>query len=227
LKQLLSIKGIGEMEYDNALTLQKTLQADIENIQAQISKTEIRAPFNGIIGLRTISNGAYLTPSTTIATLQNVSTLKLDFSVPEKYGSVIRKGDILNFMVDGNSEKYKAITYAIEPKIDAETRTIKARALVQNSSNKLMVGAFANVDVDFKKMENVLMIPTQCILPDARFKKVAVVKNGKAEFKKVETGVRNESMIQIINGLEIGDTIVTTGLLYVKPNSVLKIKETR
>ncbi|MEN9522022.1 MAG: hypothetical protein RL065_399 [Bacteroidota bacterium] len=225
LKQLLAINGVGQQEYDNAITSQKTLQADIENCQAQISKTEIRAPFSGVIGLRNISNGAYLTPSTVIATLQNISTLKLDFSVPEKYGSVLRKGDILNFIVDGSNEKYKAITYAIEPKIDADTRTIKARALVQNNSNSLIAGAFAKVDIGLRKMDNVLMIPTQCVIPDARFKKVAIVKNGIAEFKKVETGVRNESMIQITNGLEIGDTIITTGLLYVKPNASINIKK--
>ena len=224
LKQLLNIKGIGEQDYDNVITQQKTLQADIDNINAMISKTEIRAPFNGTIGLKNISIGAYLTPSISIATIQNISQLKLDFTIPEKYGSVIKNGDMLQFKVDGSSEMFTAKTYAIEHKIDADTRSIKARALVQNTSSLLIPGAFAKIDVGLKKIDNALLIPTQCIIPDARFKKVAIVKNGKAEFKKVETGVRNETMIQITNGLEIGDTVITSGLLYVKPNSVLKIK---
>jgi len=224
LKQLLNIKGIGEQDYDNVITQQKTLQADIDNINAMISKTEIRAPFNGTIGLKNISIGAYLTPSISIATIQNISQLKLDFTIPEKYGSVIKNGDMLQFKVDGSNEIFTAKTYAIEHKIDADTRSIKARALVQNTSPLLIPGAFAKIDVGLKKIDNALLIPTQCIIPDARFKKVAIVKNGKAEFKKVETGVRNETMIQITNGLEIGDTVVTSGLLYVKPNSVLKIK---
>jgi membrane fusion protein (multidrug efflux system) len=224
LKQLLNIKGIGEQDYDNVITQQKTLQADIDNINAMISKTEIRAPFNGTIGLKNISIGAYLTPSISIATIQNISQLKLDFTIPEKYGSVIKNGDMLQFKVDGSSEIFTAKTYAIEHKIDADTRSIKARALVQNTSSLLIPGAFAKIDVGLKKIDNALLIPTQCIIPDARFKKVAIVKNGKAEFKKVETGVRNETMIQITNGLEIGDTVITSGLLYVKPNSVLKIK---
>ncbi|MFM2224366.1 MAG: hypothetical protein RJA07_568 [Bacteroidota bacterium] len=225
LKQLLNIKGVGEQEYDNAITQQKTLQADIDNMNAMIAKTEIHAPFNGAIGLKNVSNGAYLTPSVSIASLQNISQLKLDFTIPEKYGSVIKNGDVLQFKIDGNNETFTAKTYAIEHKIDAETRSIKARALVQNTSSALIPGAFAKIDVGLKKIDNALLIPTQCIIPDARFKKVAIVKNGKAEFKKVETGVRNEAMIQITNGLEIGDTVVTSGLLYVKPNSVLKIKK--
>ena len=227
LKQLLPINGIGQQDYDNAFTQQKSLQADIDNLNAQIQKTEIRAPFNGVVGLKNVSIGAYLTPTQSVATLQNISQLKMDFTIPEKYASTIRKGDVLKFQVDGSNESFVAKTYAIEPQIDAETRSIKARALVQNVSNALLPGAFAKIDLGLKSIDGALLVPTQSIIPEARFKKIIVVKNGKADFRKVETGVRNESMIQITSGIESGDSIVTTGILYVKPNSVLKIKKSQ
>ncbi len=223
LHQLLSINGVGQQEYDDAQTQVKSIQADMDNIKAQISKTEIRAPFNGIVGLRNVSMGAYLTQSTVVATLQQIDQMKIDFTIPEKYSTTVTKGNVLQFTVDGRNENFNAKVYAIEPKIDEQTRTIKVRALVQNTTAKLLPGMYAKVDVGLKNIENALMVPTQCIIPDARNKKVVVVKNGIGTFVKVETGLRNEAMIQITKGVEIGDTIVSTGIMFVKPNAKLKV----
>lgn len=218
LKQLLSINGVGQQEYDNATTQLNNIKADIDLTQAQISKTEIRAPFNGVVGLKNVSNGAYVSPATSIATLQQIDPLKIDFSVPEKYFSSLTKGDVVKFSVDGSSENFTGKVFAIEPKIDEATRSIKVRALVQNSKTKLFPGSFAKIDLGLKTVDGALMIPTQCIIPDARNKKVIVVKDGKAKFVVVETGVRKESNIQVISGIEAGDTIVATALMYVKPD---------
>lgn len=223
LKQLLAINGVGQQEYDNALIQLNNIKADIELLQAQISKTEIRAPFDGIIGLKNVSIGAFVTPSTAIAALQQINPLKVDFSVPEKYSSSINKGDNIKFYVDGSAEAFTAKVMAIEPRIDEATRSIKVRALVQNSKAKLLPGAFAKVDVGLKSINGALMIPTQCIIPEARNKKVIVVKDGKADFRIVQTGVRTESQIQIVEGISEGDTIVTTALMSVKPGMGLKI----
>ena len=223
LKQLLTINGIGQGEYDAAHTQLQGIMADIEFTQAQISKTEVRAPFNGIVGLKNVSLGAYVSPTVSIATLQQVDILKVDFSIPEKYSSVIAKGNVLKFTVDGFAQTFNAKVYAIEPHIDEATRTIKVRALAQNSGAKLLPGAFAKIDLGLKNIEGALMVPTQCIIPDARNKKVIVVNNGKADFRKVETGIRNESAIQITSGIEAGDTVVATAIMYVKPNSGIKV----
>lgn len=228
LKQLLAINGVGQQEYDNAVTQLNGIKADIEFTNAQISKTEIRAPFNGMVGLRNVSLGAYVSPITSIATLQQVDILKIDFTIPEKYSSSINKGDALKFTVDGFIQTFTAKIYAIEPRIDEATRTIKIRALATNNTAKIFPGAFAKIDLGLKNIEGALMVPTQCIIPDARNKKLIVVKNGKANFVKIETGIRNESYIQITNGVEPGDTIVATALMYVKPDvrvRVLKIIE--
>lgn len=223
LKQLLAINGIGAQEYDNALIQFNNIVADMELVQAQLSKTEIRAPFSGMVGLKSVSNGAYVSPATSIATLQQIDPLKIDFTVPEKYFSSIRKNDVIKFSVDGSDETFTGKVFAIEPRIDEATRTIKVRALVQNPKAKLFPGAFAKVDLGLKIIDNALMVPTQCIIPEARNKKLIVVKNGKAQFVKAETGVRNQSYIQITSGVEAGDTIVATGLMYIKPDAGLKV----
>lgn len=223
LKQLLAINGVGQQEYDNALIQLNNIKADIELLQAQISKTEIRAPFDGIVGLKNVSEGAYVTPATAIATLQQVNPLKVDFTVPEKYASSIGRGDIVKFTVDGLSETFTGRVFAVEPRIDEATRSVKLRAVVQNAGVKILPGAFAKVDVGLKSIEGALMIPTQCIIPEARNKKVIVVRDGKARFAVVETGVRNESYIQIVSGVNEGDTIVATAIMSVKPDMGLKI----
>jgi membrane fusion protein (multidrug efflux system) len=223
LKQLLAVNGIGQQEYDVASTQLSGINADIEYTQAQISKTEIRAPFNGIVGLKNVSLGAFVSPATTIATLQQVDKLKVDFTVPEKYSSSISKGSAVKFTVDGFTETFSAKVYAIEPRIDETTRTIKVRALAENSKTKLFPGAFAKIDLGLKNIEGALMVPTQCVIPEARDKKVIVVKDGKADFRKVETGIRNEAYIQITSGVQVGDTIVATALMYVKPNAGVKV----
>ncbi len=223
LKQLLTINGVGQQEYDNASTLLNNVVADIEVLQTQIAKTEIRAPFGGVIGLRNVSNGAYITPSTVITTLQQVDPLKMDFSVPEKYSQSISKGDPLKLKVDGFEQTFTGKIFAIEPKIDEATRTIKVRALLQNGNTRLMPGSFAKVDLGLKELDNALMIPSQCVIPEARSKKVIVVKAGVAQFVKVETGVRTESQVQITDGLTIGDTVVATALMYIKPDAKVKI----
>ena len=225
LTQLLAINGIGQQEFDNAKTQYNNIVADMEILQAQIYKTEIRAPFSGVVGLKNVSVGAFISTTTTIATLQQINPLKVDFTIPEKYAATVAKGNVIHFTVDGFSETFTGKVYAIEPKIEEATRSIKVRAQVQNSSAKLLPGAFAKVDLGLKNMEGALLVPSQCILPEARTKKVIVIKNGIATFTVVETGIRTDSYIQIVKGAQVGDTIVATALMYVKPNGAVKVNK--
>ncbi|HWB65029.1 MAG TPA: efflux RND transporter periplasmic adaptor subunit, partial [Chitinophagales bacterium] len=224
LKQLLAINGIGQQEYDNAVTALKGVRADIEYTKALISKTEIVAPFNGVIGLRNISLGAVVSPGTVIATLQQIDPLKIDFVVPEKYASQLSRGDDFTLTVDGYKEKFKGKVYAVEPQIDETTRSMTVRGLVQNSSSKLFPGTYARVDLGLKQIQNALMVPTQCVIPQARTKQIIVLKDGKAMFKDVETDIRDESSIQITNNaIQPGDTVITTAIMYIKPGMDLKV----
>lgn len=221
-KKLIEINGISKEEYDATLTQVNAIRADIEVMLAQIAKTEIYAPFNGTIGIRKVSEGAYVTPSTIIATIQQVNPLKIDFALPEKYSSVIQVNDQLVFSIDGDLAKHKAIVSAIEPKVDINTRTIQVRAITENEKGKIFPGSFANIELTVGKNESSILIPTQNLIPILKGAKVFVSKNGIAEERKVITGVRSSDKIQIIEGLKDGDTLITTGLMNLKSGSPVK-----
>ncbi len=223
LKQLLTISGVSQMEYDEALNNLNNINADIELLKAQIDKTAIRAPFSGKLGLRNISLGAYVSPSTVLTTLQTAGQLKIDITVPEKYADAIHIGDVLQFTVEGITNPLSAKVSAIEPDIDEATRNIKIRAMIQGSSSQLVPGAFAKVQLKLKDIPDAIMVPSNAIIPEAKAKKIVVDDSGKANFIVVETGIRTEDQVQITSGLKPGDTVVTSGLLQLKPGSQIKI----
>lgn len=225
LAELVKINGVSIQEYDAAQTLQKSYDADIEALKNQLRKTEIRAPFNGQIGLRNVSEGAYVTPQTLIATLQQLNPLKIDFAIPEKYTQSIKTNSGLKFTIDGFKDTLNATVFAIEPKIDVATRNIKVRARTQNATGKLLPGMFANVSLGIASHQDAVMIPTQAIMPVARGKQVIVVKGGKATYVPVETGLRDADLVEITNGVQAGDTVVITGLMQLKPNGEVKISK--
>jgi membrane fusion protein (multidrug efflux system) len=199
--------------------------ADIELLKVQIRKTEVYAPFDGVIGLRNISIGAQVTPSTPLATIRAVQKLKLDFSVPEKYGKAIKKGLKVKFSVQGEGALHDATVLATEEGIDVATRNLKVRAVVKNKDAELKPGAFANVELELGENKNALMVPTQAIIPQERTKQLIVGKNGKAKFVTVTTGVRQASSVEVLDGIAAGDTVVTTGLLFLKPGADLKFSK--
>ncbi|MBZ5855870.1 efflux RND transporter periplasmic adaptor subunit [Flavihumibacter profundi] len=221
--ELLKIEGISKQEYDLSVLQVNNIKADMELIATSIQKTEIRAPFSGKLGLRNISLGAYITPLTLITNIRQEDQLKLEFTVPEKYSSKIKTGDIVNFMVEGSEKLNPAKIIATEEAVTEETRSLKVRAVVTTKSPQLIPGAFAKVTLDFGQDKNALMVPTQAVIPQARYKKVIVSRNGNAVFETVTTGVRDSSFVQIISGIHAGDTIVITGLLSIKPDSKLEI----
>jgi membrane fusion protein, multidrug efflux system len=225
LRQLLSANGIGQQEYDNALLTLDNIKADIEIVQTQIEKTEIRAPFSGKLGLRNVSMGAMVNPNTILTSIQQVDSLKIDFFIPEKYGQCLKPGDIVRFRTDVEKNQLTGKVYAIETSVDESSRSIQVRAMFDNRKNNLQPGSFVKVMLDLKDIPETIMIPSQAIIPEAKGKKVVVCENGKAVFKKVITGFRSESEVQITEGLQEGDTVVTTGILYLKPDLRLKFKK--
>ena len=222
LAELLKTNGISQQEYDGALNTLNNASADIELIQSQIAKTEIRAPFSGKIGLRNVSVGAYVSPSTVISSLQNLSVLKIDLSLPEKYASIIKTNDLLQCNIDGLDKSFAARVIALEPQIDESTRNIKVRAIIEETNAKLIPGAYVKINLMMADIPNAIMIPANAIIPDAKNKKVIVSSEGKAKFVIVETGIRTENEVEVISGLQVNDTIVTSGILQVKPNTVLR-----
>lgn len=220
-ENLLKINGISRQDVDVTRNQVAAYGADMEYTRTQLQKTELRAPFNGRLGLRNVSVGAIVSPTTAITTLQQIDPLKVDFSVPEKYRTAIKQGDQVDFKVAGDLHIYKGSIYALDPKIDLATRTIKLRAIVPNAG-QLLPGAFAKVLISLKNMPDAIMVPTQAVIPGTRDKRVAIADSGRARFVVVETGIRNADNVQVTSGLRIGDTVITSGILQLKPGVVLK-----
>jgi membrane fusion protein, multidrug efflux system len=224
-EELMKVNGISQLDYDQSILQVHSIKADIEVLKVQIRKTEVHAPFDGVIGLRNISLGAEVTPSTSVATIRSVKQLKLDFSVPEKYSTQVKTGTRVQFTIQGDDRKHDATVFATEEGIDPGTRNLKVRALVSMNSSSFVPGTFANVELRLNENKIALMVPTQAIIPRERDKQLIIARSGKAQFIKVKTRIRQESMIEVTEGIEPGDTVVTTGILFIKPGMGLKFSK--
>jgi len=221
--ELLKVSGISQTDYDLTTLSLASIKNDIELDNVLIRKTEVRAPFDGIIGLRNVSIGAIVTPATILATIRADKKLKLDFSVPSKYGSEIKAGTKLNFTIQGKTDQYDASVIASEKGIESVTNNLNVRAVVTKKPASLLPGEFANIELKLKENNKALMIPTHAVIPQELTKQVIIIKNGKAKFITVTTGIRREATIEVLTGLKAGDTLITTGILFIKPESALKL----
>jgi membrane fusion protein (multidrug efflux system) len=224
LKKLLEIKGVSQEEFEAQENEVAVLKADEAFYSAQIAKTIITAPFTGVIGLRNISEGAFVNASTPIASLVQMKPLYVEFSLPEKYSELIRRGAGVKFTSEDteSAKAYSATVYAVEPRVDETTKTIKVRAMYDGGRD-FYPGAFVRVYVSLGSSHNAIMAPTQAVISILKGQKVFVCRQGVAEEVLVKTGARTERMIQVIEGLAMGDTLITTGLLSLKKGSKLKL----
>lgn len=223
LKALYEKEGVSLQEYEVAKAEVEKVKAEISLIDAQIEKRTIRAPFSGKLGLRKISEGSYLSPGSAIVNLVSTNPINLEFSVPEKYSSAVKPGTRVNFKLDGVAGDFNAVVAASEPNIDAATRTYKLKATAPNANGTILPGAFANVSVSLREYAATIMVPTEAIIPELGGKKVFVYKGGKAVPAIIETGLRQDASIQVTKGLSEGDTLITTGVLQIKPGASVTI----
>jgi membrane fusion protein (multidrug efflux system) len=222
-KQLLEKGAISQEEYDTALADLQSINAQAQLVRAQLAKASIYAPFNGKVGLRSISVGEYLTPNKAIASLSNISPVKISFSVPEKYSGQIKLNSEIEFNTDGATKTFKGKVYAIEPGINAQTRTLSIKALSPNTNNELLPGSFAKIRLALTTVDEALLIPTEAIIPVLKGKTVFISSEGKAKQVPVESGTRNAENIVITSGLKAGDTVLTTGSMSLKPGTPVKV----
>ncbi|MGL5318396.1 MAG: efflux RND transporter periplasmic adaptor subunit [Bacteroidales bacterium] len=223
-KTLLAKDAVSQEAYQQVTTDLEKLHADIELVKANIAQTEIRAPFDGIIGLRAISEGAYASTGTSLARLTKVKPLKIEFSFPERYSKAIRKNAEVTFRVDGILEPLKAKVYAVESLVDRKTRTLTARALYANERELLVPGRFASVNISLGEIKDALTIPSEALIPEMGKDLVYVYKNGKSEPVEVNAGLRTESRVQILQGLTVGDTVITTGVMQLRKGMPVAIE---
>lgn len=221
--ELLRIQGISQQEYDLSLLNVHNLKADMNIIQQSIRKTEIRAPFSGKLGLKNVSPGAYVSPADVITSISQVDKLKLQFNIPERYGAQLKNGMPVSFSIDGSHKTYTANILATEVEVEENTRSLAVRAIIKGQDSALIPGAFAKVKIVLGKNENALLIPNNAIIPIGRRKQIFLYKDGKAAATDVITGIRDSTNIQILEGVKIGDTVITSAILFLRPGSEVVI----
>ena len=224
LKKVRAVDGVSDEDYESAVASEAMRASELAEVQALIDKTELRAPFAGRMGLRKISVGAVVGPSTLISTLTSTGTLNVDFSVPERYIGSLSVGGGLGVRIrsTATTDKVPATITAIEPIIDPQTRTQRVRARLQ-SSKGISSGQFAEVTLFQQPTSNAMMVPTEAIVQDMRGATAFRVRNGRAERCDVQLGARTPTRVLVVSGLQVGDSVITSGLLFVKPNKPVKV----
>jgi len=226
LKILLDAKGVNQSDYDAALNTVNGLKADIAYTQTLIDKTIIKAPFSGTIGLRRVSPGAFVTSTDVIASIQQLNKSKIDFTLPEQYSSYIKKGGTVDIEMDAlTHEKKKATIIAIEPQVNQSSRNLVVRAIMDGGLAN--PGAFVKVYVEAAIDKKAIMVPTNSIIPDDRNNQLILVKNGKADFVNVQTGIRQANNVEITSGVNPGDTVIVTGVLFARPKTAVKVRSVK
>jgi len=222
-QELLRIGGISHQDFETTETQIAAIEADIAAQEAQLRKTKIIAPFDGVMGIRNVSEGAVVTQGVEISTLQQLDPLKMDFMLPEQYHGKVKPSDTVYFTMTGDTNRYAAVVAAVDPGAGTNTRSFRVRALVPNPGHRMVPGSYASVLVPLKSNNNALLIPSRCVIPTTRDKKVALLRNGKATFVVVKLGMRTNDKVEIIQGIGTGDTLITTGLMQIRAEMPVRI----
>jgi len=222
-RALLNINGISQESYDKVHNSLEMIRAEREVIESQLAETEIVAPFDGVVGLRYVSEGSVITKNTLVATVQDIDPIKVEFSIPEKYAGKLRPGAEVTVRVGEDEKAFSGSVYAVEAKVDPATRTLKARAEIPNPGGRLIPGSFAKVNLVLDRIERAVVIPTDAVVPELSGAKVFVSRGETAESVPVETGIRTDKMIQITSGLKPNDTLILTGLLQLTEGRPVRI----
>jgi membrane fusion protein (multidrug efflux system) len=218
-KGFISQQALDEMQSTYARSAAK-LRED----EAKLAKSEIRAPFSGVAGLRQVSEGAFVAAGTDIARLEKIDQLKLDFRVPETYFAQLKSGLGVSLAVDAFPQaSFPGRIYAIEPAVDEQTRTVLVRARVANPQLRLRPGMFARVQLTLGARENAVWIPEEAIVPRGQDSYVFRVVDGKAELVPVQTGTRKVGEVEIMKGIAAGDIVVTEGTQRLAPGMQVSI----
>lgn len=223
MRKQLEIEAVAKKDYDAALNELNRAKAESQLLKAQLGKTELRAPFGGVVGLKQVSEGAFVGPSTLITTLQELDPVKVDFTIPGKYAGWVKPGQAVGFTVQGSAERHQAKVYAVDPRIDPATRTLRIRATCPNPGGRILPGSFATIEVPLESVAGALLVPTEAVTADARGAKVFLYKAGKAEPRPVQAGLRTDSAVQITGGLAPGDTVITSGVVTLRPGAAVKL----
>lgn len=223
-RTLLEDGGTTEAAFDEALFERELVETQLELVKARLDKTEIKAPFDGLLGLRRVSRGDLVDPGTSIVSVRQIHPLKLDFPVPERFLPRVSIGMPVSIAAAGGRE-FDGEVVALEPQIDEETRMISLRALVDNEDGRLLPGGFVSVELILDEIEDALMISSTALIPGLGKNLVYVVADGKVEAREVETGFRTRDQVQIVEGLRAGEKIVVQGVQGVRAGQEVRTEE--
>ncbi|MFP4557772.1 MAG: efflux RND transporter periplasmic adaptor subunit [Bacteroidales bacterium] len=223
-QRLREINALSQQDLDVSKNRVDGIKADIQLAKAQIQKAEIRAPFDGRIGLRNVSPGSSIGTNTVLATLIQDNPLRLEFSVPERYVHGVKTGKEITFTLGQNPKEFKANIYATESVIDQQTRALRVRAKCPNQKGELIPGAFARVSFNINGSPKTMLVPPHAIVPVLGGQNVVIASNSNAKFVPVETGVRTATAVEIVSGIQPGDTLLTSGLLQVREGTLVDIE---
>lgn len=225
---LLQRDAVSQEAYEQVRTDLEILNAEIDLVKANIAQTELRAPFDGTLGLRLVSEGAYASPSIVVTKLTKSSPLKIEFGVPEKYAQDIKVGVRITFRLEdskGILKNYAASIYAVESQIEEDMRMLKVRATYPNSNEEIMPGRYAYVEVTEAEIKDALTIPSEAIIPEMGKDIVYVYRGGVAQPVELTLGLRTESRLQVLQGVEKGDTVITTAVMQLRTGVPVKIEK--
>ncbi len=221
---LFSNKYATAQSADEAASNLAVSTAATELARVQLEKTRIVAPFSGIVGLRHVSVGEYITAGQALVNLEAIDPVKADFRVPEKFLPAIRVGQTIRIKVDAFPDaNFEGKVYAIDPKLDVAGRSLLVRALVPNRDQRLRPGLFARVTVLLQLKEDALSVPEQAIVPQGDSQYVFKIVDGKAQLTKVVIGTRRDGRVEIVEGLAVGDQVVTAGQLKIRDGSAVSV----
>ncbi len=224
-RTLLAKDAVSQEAFETVTTELDKLKADIELVKARIAQTELRAPFSGMIGLRMVSEGAYASPQVMISKLTKISPLKIEFSVNERQENEIVDGTKLTFTVENDLNTYEASVYAVETSLEVSTLSLKARARYSNPGGKMKPGRSANIEIQLREITNTLVIPSMSSIAEMGQDIAYTYKNGKAHRVVLTKGLRTASSVQVLEGLSIGDTLLTTGVMQLRDGMNVSIAQ--
>jgi membrane fusion protein, multidrug efflux system len=223
---LLAKDAVSRESFDQLQTDYNVTVADINLLKVKIAETEVRAPFDGVVGFRYVSDGSYVQPSVKIAHLIDYAELKLEFAIPEKYVAQELMGKKVSFTTEGYDEAFMAHVYAIDYRVDEETRTIGLRAKYDNKDRRLVPGMFASVTLITEEKTDAIQVPTESVVPEMNEKRIWLVRNGKAAYTPIVSGSRTDKTVEVLSGITVGDTVITSGLMQLRPNMAVKVSLT-
>jgi len=223
-KSLLEKDAVSKEAYEQVTTDLEKLKADIALVKAQIAQTELRAPFDGTVGLRKVSEGAYAATTTVVTNLTKTIPLKLEFSVPEKSASHVNPGKKIIFRIENENREYAATIYATDSRLDPNTITLKVRAIYPNSNGALQPGHSADVSIHANEISDAIVVPCEAVIKEMGRDIVYVYRSGKAERIEIEPGIRTEAVLQVLRGINPGDTLLTSGVMQLRDGLPVKIE---